>query len=259
MLDTLHGAGRGFTIACPAFPDNQRTVFKGHLFVGDQLLSDSGMRGHPLTPTTDANLVRVLQRQSRRRAGLVAHDTVVRGAAAIGERFAALQAEDVQITVVDAVSNADLLHIGAAPTGMRLVTAGSGIAIGLPSNATRADAPHAAGGLRAIVSGGRSVTTNAQVEHFKDAGGAALAIDPLALADEGADPVAQALDWACPRLADAPVLVYATAAPQAVQAAQARLGRNRGGQLVEQALARIAVGLARIFHAATTVRVEGPH
>ena len=149
MLDTLHGAGRGFTIACPAFPDNQRTVFKGHLFVGDQLLSDSGMRGHPLTPTTDANLVRVLQRQSRRRAGLVAHDTVVRGAAAIGERFAALQAEDVQITVVDAVSNADLLHIGAAPTGMRLVTAGSGIAIGLPSNATRADAPHAAGTLRA--------------------------------------------------------------------------------------------------------------
>ena len=63
LLDALEGTGHGFTIACPAFPTNQRTVFKGHLFVGDVLLSDSGMRNHPLTPMTDANLVRVLQAQ----------------------------------------------------------------------------------------------------------------------------------------------------------------------------------------------------
>jgi len=93
LLDRLHGPGRGFTIACPAFPENQRTVFKGHLFVGEQLLSDSGMRHHPLTPMTDANLVRVLQAQSRRRVGLVANDVVARGSDAIVRRFEALQSE----------------------------------------------------------------------------------------------------------------------------------------------------------------------
>ena len=80
LLDALHGAGQGFTIACPAFPTNQRTVFKGHLFVGDVLLSDSGMRNHPLTPMTDANLVRVLQAQTQRKVGLVAHEVVAQGA-----------------------------------------------------------------------------------------------------------------------------------------------------------------------------------
>src|SRR3954465_8078027 len=92
LLDALHGEGQGFTIVCPAFPENQRTVFKGHLFVGDQLLSESGMRHHPLTPMTDANLVRVMQAQSRHKVGLVAYDTVARGPQAIRERFAALQA-----------------------------------------------------------------------------------------------------------------------------------------------------------------------
>ena len=63
--------GASFTIVCPAFPENGRTVFQGHLFVGEQLLSESGMRDHPLTPMTDANLVRVLQRQVKGKVVLV--------------------------------------------------------------------------------------------------------------------------------------------------------------------------------------------
>lgn len=59
-----------FTLACPAFPENGRTIFRGHLFVQDQLLSESGMQNHPLTPMTDANLVRVLQAQTRHKVGL---------------------------------------------------------------------------------------------------------------------------------------------------------------------------------------------
>ena len=134
LLDALQDLpNSGLTIACPAFPENQRTVFKGHLFVGDQLLSDSGMRNHPLTPMTDANLVRVMQAQTRHKVGLVAYDAVARGPQAIRERFAALQADGVRIAIVDAVSNEDLMRIGAALQGMPLVTAGSGIAIGLHS------------------------------------------------------------------------------------------------------------------------------
>jgi uncharacterized protein YgbK (DUF1537 family) len=251
LLDALHGAGEGFTIACPAFPENQRTVFKGHLFVGDQLLSDSGMRHHPLTPMTDANLVRVLQAQSRRRVGLVAQDVVAQGPHAIRARFAALQAEGVQIAVLDAISNGDLLRIGPALAGMPLVTAGSGIAIGLPQNwqasgalakGTKTDALPRAGGLRAVVSGSCSLATNAQVAHFKRAGVPGFAVDPLAIA-AGEDVVGQALAWAEPRLADGPVLVYATSEPDAVEAVQAQLGAARAGELVEHALSRIALGL----------------
>ncbi len=252
LLDALSDLpNAGFTIACPAFPENQRTVFKGHLFVGDQLLSDSGMRNHPLTPMTDANLVRVLQAQTKHKVGLVAYDVVAQGAPAIRERFAALQAEGVRIAVVDAVSNDDLMRIGVALQGMPLVTAGSGVAIGLAQNwpslergaaGAGADTLPPAAGLRAVVSGSCSQATNAQVLHFKRSGGPGFAVDPLALA-AGDDVVGAALAWAGQHLASGPVLVYATAEPAAVRNAQARLGVAPAGEMVEQALSRIARGL----------------
>jgi uncharacterized protein YgbK (DUF1537 family) len=256
LLDALAASPVGvgntaITIACPAFPENQRTVFKGHLFVGDQLLSDSGMRHHPLTPMTDANLVRVLQAQTRRRVGLVAFDVVARGAVAIRERLAALQADGVQIAIVDAVSNADLMHIGAALKGLALVTAGSGVAIGLAQNwpaiaaraaQVRADRLPAPSGLQAVVSGSCSQATNAQVLHFQRSGLPSFAVDPLALA-AGADVVGQALAWAGRHASASAVLVHATAEPAAVQAVQAQLGATRAGELVEQALSAIALGL----------------
>lgn len=249
LLDALHGEGQGFTIVCPAFPVNQRTVFKGHLFVGDLLLSDSPMRNHPLTPMHDANLVRVMQSQSRRRVGLVAQDVVAAGPAAIAARFAALQAEGVGVAVVDAISDADLLRIGAALKGMRLVTAGSGIAIGLPQN-WAFDSPRGAiashlpafEGLGAVVSGSCSAATNGQVAAFKAAGRPSFAVDPLAIA-QGQDVAAQALLWAAPLLAAGPVLVHATADAAAVQAVQAQLGAQRAGELVEGVLAQVARGL----------------
>ena len=253
LMDALHGAGQGFTIACPAFPVNQRTVFKGHLFVGDVLLSDSGMRNHPLTPMTDANLVRVMQAQTRRKVALVAHDTVAAGPQAILDRFAAMKAEGVGVAVVDAVSNGDLMSIGRALAGMPLVTAGSGIAIGLPQNwpqlqahhgSQRADAMPPAHGLQAVVSGSCSVATNAQVRHFKQCGRPSMAIDPMAIA-AGNDVADQALRWAEPLLASGPVLLYATAEPSTVRAVQEHLGAARAGEMVEQTLSTIAAGLVQ--------------
>jgi uncharacterized protein YgbK (DUF1537 family) len=252
LLDALRDqAGSGITIACPAFPENQRTVFKGHLFVGDQLLSDSGMRNHPLTPMTDANLVRVLQAQTRRKVGLVPFDVVARGAEAIGERLNALQADGVQIAVVDAVSNSDLMHLGAALKHRALITAGSGVAIGLAQNwphitgrsaDVAADRLPAPSGLRAVVSGSCSLATNAQVVHFKRNGGLSFAVDPLALA-AGVDVVGQALAWAGCHTGDGVLLVYATAESAAVQDVQAQLGVARAGEMVERALSDIALGL----------------
>ena len=70
----------------------------------------------------------------------------------------------------------------------------------------------------------------------------AFRIDPLQLA--AGQPVArEALDWADARVRSEPVLIYATATPDDVKAAQRELGVERAGALVEQALAEIAKGL----------------
>ncbi len=247
LMDAL---GCGFTIATPAFPDNQRTVFKGHLFVGDVLLSDSGMRNHPLTPMTDANLVRVLQAQTRRKVGLIDHVAVAQGEAAIRARIAALQAEGVGMAIVDAVSNDDLLRLGPALAGMPLVTAGSGVAIGLPANfgiqpSAQAAALPTATGLQAVVSGSCSVATNAQVAHFIASGRPALALEPLRIA-AGEDEAGKALAWARQHIASGPVLIYSTAESAAVKAVQGRLGVEQAGALVEQTIAAIARGLVEM-------------
>ena len=249
LMDAL---GCDFTIACPAFPDNGRTVFKGYLFVGDELLHESGMRNHPLTPMRDSSLVRVLQAQATRKVGLIDYRSVAAGPAAITRRIAELRAQGVQLAIVDATSNAELVAAGPAWAALPLVTAGSGIAIGLPQNfglragdAAAAARLPSAQGLRAIVSGSCSVATNAQVRAFLASGCAGFAIDPLQLA-AGADVAGQALAWARPRLAQGPVLVYATAQPAAVRAAQEKLGTEQAGALVESALAAITRGLVQL-------------
>ncbi|MGH6640898.1 MAG: 3-oxo-tetronate kinase [Polaromonas sp.] len=248
LMDALANAeGADFTIATPAFPDNQRTVFKGHLFVGDLLLSESGMQNHPLTPMTDANLVRVLQRQCRRKVGLIDYKVLARGEAAIRERIAQLRREGVGIAIVDAVSNDDLLRLGPALKGMPLVTAGSGLGVGLPANfgivpSLQASALPPARGLQAVVSGSCSLATNRQVLAFIQAGRPALAVDPLRIA-AGVDVAAEALAWAEPFLASGPVLVYSTADSNAVKSVQGRLGVDEAGAMVERTIAAIARGL----------------
>lgn len=244
LMDAL---GADFSVTTPAFPDNQRAVFKGYLFVGGVLLNESGMQNHPLTPMTDPNLVRVMQAQCRRKVGLLEHAVVARGADAVREGIARLRADGVAIAVVDAIDNEDLLRLGPALSGMALVGAGSGVAIGLARNFDRAHAQHAqalppAVGLRAVVSGSCSLASNRQVADFRQRGLSALAIDPVRIA-AGDDLVAQALAWAEPRLAAGPVLVYSTAGAESVRGVQGQLGAAQAGALVEAALARIARGL----------------
>jgi uncharacterized protein YgbK (DUF1537 family) len=248
LMDAL---GTDFTIATPAFPDNHRTVFKGYLFVGDVLLNESGMQNHPLTPMTDANLVRVLQGQCTGKVGLIDHQVVAQGASAIQARIAQLRSQGVRVAVVDAISNQDLMRLGPALRGMPLVTAGSGVAIGLPGNfglspSSTASALPPAAGWQAVVSGSCSLATNRQVQAFIASGRPALAVDPLQIAARqaaGGDVVTDALAWAQPLLAQGPVLVYSSADVQAVKAVQGQLGAEASGHLVEHTLAAIARGL----------------
>jgi len=247
LMDAL---GTDFTIATPAFPDNGRTVFKGHLFVGEGLLNESGMQNHPLTPMTDPNLVRVLQAQCQRKVGLIDHKVVAQGAAAITAHIAALRADGVGLAVVDAVTNEDLVCIGPALKALPLLTAGSGVAIGLPANwglapSTQASALPPATGLQAVVSGSCSLATNRQVLAFIKAGRPAMAVDPLRIA-AGIDVAAEALAWAQPLLAGGPVLVYSSADSNAVKSVQGRLGVEEAGAMVERTIAAIARGLVAL-------------
>lgn len=235
----------------PAFPENGRTVYRGHLFVGEQLLSDSPMRQHPLTPMTDANLVRVLQAQldpaRARRVGRVDYRDAAGGPGRIRERLADLRREGVTFAIVDAIEDDHLRALAAAAGDLPLVVAGSGLAIGLPANHGLAPDPVAArlppaSGRAAVVSGSCSAATRAQVADFIARGGLALRIDPLGLA-AGDEPVAKVNAALAAAAGSAPILVYATANPDEVASAQAALGREHAGALVEQALAEVAAAL----------------
>jgi 3-dehydrotetronate 4-kinase len=246
LLDAL---GAPFTLACPAFPANARSVYRGYLFVGDRLLSESGMRDHPLTPMTDPSLVRVLSRQLRGEAGLVGFETVEQGAPAVLEAMRALQSRGIRVAIADALSDRHLMTLGEACAGLALVTGGSGMAMGLPANfralgwlpASDSSALPPVDGYKAVIAGSCSTMTREQVAAMRG-WAPSWFVDPATLYDEGAA-VMQALDWARPKLAAGPVLLYSTAAPDRVAEAQRLLGADAGPR-VERVLAGIAHGLA---------------
>jgi 3-dehydrotetronate 4-kinase len=240
-----------FTLACPAFPANKRTIYNGHLFVGNQLLSDSPMKDHPLTPMRDSNLVAVLQRQTQHKVGLTSFATVNKGADAISESFHSARARGERYTVVDAITDLHLYEIGRAAVDMKLITGGSGIALGLPGNfvkqglMTAQSAPQtlqAPKGRAAILAGSCSEATRGQVAAAIKAGIPAFKLDPLELigGTTSAEKIAAA---AIASPANKPVLIYSSAEPATVRAAQAELGRDRAGQFVEHAMAAIAKSL----------------
>jgi 3-dehydrotetronate 4-kinase len=248
LLDVLD---EKMSVVCPAYPANRRTVFQGHLFVGEALLSDSPMRNHPLTPMTDANLVRVLGRQSRHAVGLVPWEKVGAGDTAILEALAALAAQGMRHAVVDAVRDEDLFALGAACRKQRLLVGGAGLALGLPQNFRQAnllpdqadaDALGKVGGAAAVLAGSCSEATRAQVadmagRHLTVVIDPLTADDPAALAEAALGKVAGAL------YRGETVLFYSSADPAAVALIQQRLGLEHAATLVEQTFAHLAKAL----------------
>lgn len=239
------------TIYCPAFPENGRTILMGNLFVGRQPLAESPMKDHPLTPMRDSNLMRLLKPQVTRPVGLVDRLCVARGADAVGSELRALGDQGIAHVVVDAVADGDLDVIAQACRNMKLMTGGSAVAAPLPAlwladgtlAADRRGTAMREEGTGAIVlSGSCSSMTRAQVAAYIERGRPAYRLDPLVLAQDGAQDGEQAaLDWLAAQPLDAAPLVYATAEPEEVRRAQDKLGAAKAGQLVERALARLAV------------------
>jgi 3-dehydrotetronate 4-kinase len=247
----LRLTGAAVTIACPSYPANGRTVYMGHLFVGRQLLSDSPMKDHPATPMRDANLVRVLARQTTAAVGLVDAGTIAAGPASVRAAIAAQQEAGARILVADTLSDADLITLGAACADMRLVTGGSGIAQGLAASFARSGklAPRFAAarmaappGRAVVLAGSCSAATLGQIAEARAAGCPMLALDVADL-KAGRQTATDIADWAIAQTAPLPPVIYSSADPASLAQTQARLGRDASGALVEQALADVAAKL----------------
>lgn len=234
------------TVYCPAFPENGRSVFMGNLFVGQVPLHESSMKDHPLTPMTDANLMRTLAPQVTRPVGLADRLVVDRGAPALRAELASLRAGGVPHVIVDAVADADLVTIAEACRDMPLLTGGSALAMPLPAlyqadgrlpeRVVRADPPMVAPGA-VVLSGSCSAMTRAQVARYA-AQAPSYRLDPQELAKNGTD---AARAWLAAQPDGANPIVFATAEPAEVRAAQSALGVTRAGEIVEDALAALAI------------------
>jgi len=243
----LKALDSSFALACPAFPANARSVYQGYLFVGSVLLNESGMENHPLTPMTDANLVRVLSRQTDGTVGLVNFATVEQGAQAVRKAMTGLKEQGRRYAIVDAVSDSHLMAIGEAASGHALVTGGSGVAMGLPENFRHAGLLPARGdsamlpamsGSAAVLAGSCSRATLFQIATARERV-PTLELDALATPDASAL-AEQARAWMDGKLGEAPIVIAASAPPDKVAALQSKLGRDAAGALVEDALARIS-------------------
>jgi uncharacterized protein YgbK (DUF1537 family) len=245
LLDALGGKQ---AIYCPAFPENGRTIFFGHLFVGELLLSDTHMRHHPLNPMTDSSLVRVLARQTKHKVGLVPLKQVQGGSVSLRAALDKLAADGVRHVVVDAVADTDLGIIGEAVGDDLLVTGGSGVALGLPAAYRRrgllahksgADALPKVGGASAVLAGSCSAATLGQIATFK---GAHLALDTDAICR--GEPVGEkALAWAKDKLGNGAILISASDEPEAVKALQQKYGVEKSSHAIEATMATLAKGL----------------
>lgn len=255
LLDALDAP---VAVVCPVFPATGRTLFMGHLFVKDRLLSESGMEHHPLNPMTDPDLRRWLRRQTRGEVGWVGYGTLRRGDEALAAALEAEAAAGRRLVVVDAVVDEDLLTIGRAVAAHRLVTGGSGIALGLPDTFRRAGLLSEsasgftpAGGPGVVLSGSCSTASRAQLaRHLERHPG--LAVEPAALLD-GSLTVERAVAFVEAHRDEAPA-IHSSADPEAVAAAQKRFGKTRVAEaiegffgelarrLVEAGVTRLAVG-----------------
>ncbi|MDK1704285.1 four-carbon acid sugar kinase family protein [Serratia rubidaea] len=250
LLDAL---GESQTVISPALPINGRTVYQGYLFVMDQLLSESGMRNHPVTPMTDSNLLRLMEAQAAGRCGLIDAAVMDTGADGVRARLQQLAQQGVRYVVLDTLNEQHLLTQGAALKTMKLVTGGSGLAIGLARQwaqpgQTQAQAAGAPQGEKAVVlSGSCSTMTNKQVARYRQQA-AAQAIDVARCIgeDDRARYARELSDWVQAQRGDLAPLLYATAEPEALRQTQQQYGVDIASQAVEALFA----ALVQLLHQA---------
>lgn len=240
LLDALQD---DFTVVTPALPVNGRTIFNGYLFVGDVLLSESGMRNHPITPMKDANLIRLMDAQSKSKTGLVQYADVIQGVQRVKDRFAELKQQGYRYAVVDAADNAQLAVLAEAVADFKLVTGGSGLgaymAAYLSGGKKSENAFTPSKGKTVVLSGSCSVMTNKQVDNYK-AKASSMQLD-VAQAVNNPQYIENLCQWVVKHL-DEPLapMVYATVPPETLKEIQAQFGMEKASHAIENTFAQLA-------------------
>lgn len=242
VLDALSKALSATTVVTtPSSPQHGRTQYQGYLFVGDTLLAESSMRGHPVTPMTDSHLPRLLRAQTDHSVALVTHEAVRCGEATL---HTAIQNADARYVLVDAVTEDDLRVLGRVVASAPLVAGAAGLANGLASAQRQAlpiDTDMVHDGPAAVLSGSCSARTREQVGVMLSLGRPAYRLDPVACPDPDAL-AAGALSWYEGSTKDGPV-IYSSIDPVDLQRTQDALGVQRSAEILEKATGLIAVGL----------------
>lgn len=238
-----------FALVCPAFPANSRTVYMGHLFIGDQLLSETPMKDHPLTPMRDANLVRLMSSQSNHRVGLVAYNVVSAGSETTERAFSTLRKRGIRYGVTDALSDEHLASIGAAARSHGLITGGSAVAQGLAENfredgllgaAENPQLPEVLG-TAAILAGSCSQATRKQIACWQQNQRPCYKLDAGRIARS--EPVIEEMVAWTNTNDDQAVLIYSSDDPAEVRTVQRQYGREHVSAAIENVMGEIAISL----------------
>jgi uncharacterized protein YgbK (DUF1537 family) len=238
-------------VHCPSYPANGRTVYRGHLFVGGELLGESPMRNHPLNPMRDSQLRRVLAAQTPRGVALIELPTVDAGAKAVAVCLNDIADDGAYHVIADAVRDIDLETIAEATAGDRLAAGGAAygasFAVAAHERACHVPPVHQQRALpppgpAAILAGSLSRATREQVRAFD---GPTLTLGVIDLVD-GDAAVRRALDFADRHLAGGPLLISTDHDAIGVPAGGTGLTPAQVSSRIEVAMGRIALELERL-------------
>lgn len=232
------------TIVCPALPVNGRTVYQGHLFVGQQLLHESPLKDHPLTPMRDSNLLRLIEAQGKGKATSIPLSVVQQDTDTLKKALNAASEHHAYL-VVDGVCSNDLSNITQASAHFPLITGGSGLAWNLSETfikhgLVKKDPEHALEKLHSpclVISGSCSAATRKQVEIYQN-NNCSLYVNPLRIA-KGEQSINSILSWLAQQDAHQAPMIYATAEPEFVSRVHAELGREQAQELIEHTLSEV--------------------
>ena len=248
VLMDVSGANR--MVFCPAFPEYSVTVYQGHMFLGPTLMSETAKRNDPVTPMTDSNLVRVLQRQSDVKVGLLPHSALHQGLQAAEAAIKAQMASGTRFFMVDAVDNDDVMQCARLIADWPCASGADAMPGFLakvwkeksakPDRPLRHNLPPATG-HEVILAGSCALATLRQLDYFEERH--PLYRVNLLEAAEDKDIVGRIVDWAKSRITDGPVGVATSDTVGNVEKIQSALGIEEAARLADRITGEVAKGL----------------
>lgn len=242
--------GASMTLICPAVPDNGRTILQGHLFVKGQLLNQSGMEQHPVTPMKESSLKKLMEAQSTGHCEVITLDTIKNHADDIPAALARLAEQKIKYVICDVLDNHDLLTVARETIHFPLITGAAGIGYAIAALDTRhqpADAHVLAiskEGASIVLSGSCSSMTNQQVNFYQQRA-SSLALDVEKIINDAAY-LQRVTEWALGHAGEslAP-MIYATQPPEIIREIQKRYGAEYVSEKIEAFFAALSQNLSQ--------------